>query len=452
MTFQVSHLLVHLDKFNNANHLYVGYSGGLDSHVLLYALTEFVDIKKITAIHINHKLSRNSDMWQKHCEDTCFALGINIICKTIYIKNKGAGVENAARDARYSIFEKLLNKGDLLVLAHHADDQVETMLYRLLRGSGTKGACGMPISRPLGLGMLFRPMLPFFQIDIKSYAQIQGISWIEDESNKDITFDRNYIRHKVVPIINDRWPNFSVQLNRSGKIFAESDHLMSMLAAQDFENIKEIQEKVGWSIPINKLSNFEKIRQKNILRYWIAKHNLVLPSYAVLENGLNQLMNSRADAQPIVSWCKIQLRRFKKKLYLLPIDFNDINYWAVKKKGGALAAKKNLKWNGKSKINLPDGSTLSIISKTNVGIKIDENKLIEIRFRDGGERCKPKGRESSNTLKKLFQEYELEPWLRNNIPLIYIDNSLAAVGDLWVCDDFSFEIDGVDVQLKWGYT
>ena len=142
----------------------------------------------------------------------------------------------------------------------------------------------------------------------------------------------------------------------------------------------------------------------------------------------------------------------QKKLYLLPIDFNDINYWAVKKKGGALAAKKNLKWNGKSKINLPDGSTLSIISKTNVGIKIDENKLIEIRFRDGGERCKPKGRESSNTLKKLFQEYELEPWLRNNIPLIYIDNSLAAVGDLWVCDDFSFEIDGVDVQLKWGYT
>jgi tRNA(Ile)-lysidine synthase len=449
MTFEVNHLSEHLNKFNKANHLYVGYSGGLDSHVLLHVIIELIGKKRITAVHVNHQLSSNSDIWQKHCEDRCLEIGVDIICKTVSIKNKGTSIEDAARNARYSVFEKLLKKNDLLILAHHADDQIETMLFRLFRGSGIKGMSGMPISRLLGNGELFRPLLPFFRRDLESYASANQINWIEDDSNLDIAFDRNFIRHKLIPTINERWPNSSFKLNRSANIFAESDFLINILAQKDFKIVKEVSERVGWSISIDKLNGFEIIRQKNILRYWFNLHNLTLPSYAVLDNALNQMIGSKIDAEPIVSWGDLQLRRFNKKLYLLPLNFEDPNYSVKKKKGRELLEKNSIKWDGSSHLILPDSSSLSVKLKMKGGLRIDVKKNLEIRFRSGGERCKPQGRSGSNTLKKLFQEYSLEPWLRNNIPLIYIDNRLAAVGDLWVCDEFCAEPDELGIQLEW---
>ena len=449
MTFEVNNLSEHLNKFNKANHLYVGYSGGLDSHVLLHVIIELIGKKRITAVHVNHQLSSNSDIWQKHCEDRCLEIGVDIICKTVSIKNRGTGIEDAARNARYSVFEKLLKKNDLLILAHHADDQIETMLFRLFRGSGIKGMSGMPISRLLGNGELFRPLLPFFRRDLESYASANQINWIEDDSNLDIAFDRNFIRHKLIPTINERWPNSSFKLNRSANIFAESDFLINILAQKDFKIVTEVSERVGWSISIDKLNGFEIIRQKNILRYWFNLHNLTLPSYAVLDNALNQMIGSKIDAEPIVSWGDLQLRRFNKKLYLLPLNFEDPNYSVKKKKGRELLEKNSIKWDGSSHLILPDSSSLCVKLKMKGGLRIDVKKNLEIRFRSGGERCKPQGRSGSNTLKKLFQEYSLEPWLRNNIPLIYIDNRLAAVGDLWVCDEFCAEPDELGIQLEW---
>ena len=178
-------------------------------------------------------------------------------------------------------------------------------------------------------------------------------------------------------------------------------------------------------------------------------HNLTLPSYAVLDNALDQMIGSKADAEPIVSWGDLQLRRFNKKLYLLPFNFDDPNYSFKKKKGLELLEKYSIKWDGSSQLILPDSSSLCVKRKIKGGLKMDFKKNLEIRFRSGGERCKPKGRSGSNTLKKLFQEYSLEPWLRNNIPLIYIDNHLAAVGDLWVCDEFCAEPDELGIQLEW---
>jgi len=449
MTFEVNNLSEHLNKFNKANHLYVGYSGGLDSHVLLHVIIELIGKKRITAVHVNHQLSSNSDIWQKHCEDRCLEIGVDIICKTVSIKNRGTGIEDAARNARYSVFEKLLKKNDLLILAHHADDQIETMLFRLFRGSGIKGMSGMPISRLLGNGELFRPLLPFFRRDLESYASANQINWIEDDSNLDIAFDRNFIRHKLIPTINERWPNSSFKLNRSANIFAESDFLINILAQKDFKIVKEVSERVGWSISIDKLNGFEIIRQKNILRYWFNLHNLTLPSHAVLDNALNQMIGSKIDAEPIVSWGDLQLRRFNKKLYLLPLNFEDPNYSVKNKKGRELLEKNSIKWDGSSHLILPDSSSLCVKLKMKGGLRIDVKKNLEIRFRSGGERCKPQGRSGSNTLKKLFQEYSLEPWLRNNIPLIYIDNRLAAVGDLWVCDEFCAEPDELGIQLEW---
>ena len=375
MMFEVKHLFEHLDKFNEANHLYVGYSGGLDSHVLVHVMVELVGKKKIAVVHVNHQLSANSDIWQEHCEDICLELGVDLICKTVNIKNRGTGIEDAAREARYGIFEKLLKKNDLLILAHHADDQIETMLFRLFRGSGIKGMSGMPISRLLGNGELFRPLLPFFRRDLESYALANQINWIEDDSNLDVAFDRNFIRHKLIPTINERWPNSSFQLNRSANIFAESDFLINILAQKDFAIVTEVSERVGWSISIGKLNGFEIIRQKNILRYWFNLHNLTLPSYAVLDNALDQMIGSKADAEPIVSWGDLQLRRFNKKLYLLPFNFDDPNYSFKKKKGLELLEKYSIKWDGSSQLILPDSSSVCVKRKIKGGLRMDFKKI-----------------------------------------------------------------------------
>jgi len=451
MTFEVACLSKYLAKFNDAKNLYVAYSGGLDSHVLLHAIVGLVGANRVIAIHVNHQLSSNANNWQRHCEEQCSALGVNLVCELVDVTNRGSGLEQAARDARYDAFEKLLNKNDLLILAHHADDQAETVLYRLFRGSGIKGISGIPETRLLGDGKLFRPLLHFSRADLESYASTHDIKWVEDKSNQEIVFDRNFIRHKILPVITDRWPEVVSQLSRSAKLYEEAGHLVNILAEQDLKNMKEKSERVGWSISIDMIKCLEKARQKNVIRHWVAEHKMPLPPYSVLGAVLNQMLSSSSDAQPLVSWSGVELRRFNKKLYLFSVDFDDSSHIIDRKKGISSSAKFSISWDGVSRILLPNNSSLSTKISSAGGLKIHKKNIIEIRFRGGGERCKPFGRSGSNTLKKLFQEHNLEPWLRNKVPLVYVDGILAAVGDLWVCDDFFALANETGVELKWSF-
>ncbi len=451
MSFQSSHLFRYLPKFNNAEHLYVAYSGGLDSHVLLHAMVSLVGLKSFTAIHINHQLSINADNWQQHCKDCCSKLGVPLIVETIKVENNGFGLEQAAREIRYGIFRKLLDKTDLLLFAHHADDQAETVLYRLLRGAGTKGLSGMPISRPLGLWGLLRPLLTFSRADLASYASIHGLEWIEDESYRDVSFDRNFLRHKVLPIISERWPDCSSKLNHTANLCADSDHLAEVLAIQDFAGISEKSERIGWSIPIDNLACLEESRQANVLRYWVSIHKLPSPRYSVIRTVLNEMLLARPDAKPLIVWVGVQLRRFKKRLYLLPADSSDSNHHVIDTGELAVTMQPGIKWDGINQIMLPNKGNISTKLLSTGGLRISKQCDIEIRFRVGSERCKPFGRNGSSTLKKLLQEYALEPWLRSKVPLIYIDGKLAAVGDLWVCDGFFASPNEFGVELQWRF-
>lgn len=448
MTFDSDYLAPHLPKLRSAGHCYVGYSGGLDSHVLLHALVQLLGSEAVTAIHINHQLSANAGQWHAHCQAQCDSLSVAMLAESVSVENAGRGLEQAAREARYQVFEELLGETDLLLLAHHADDQVETVLYRLLRGTGTKGLAGIPMSRPLGAGEILRPLLPYPRAELEAYAVAQGLQWIEDESNRDTTFDRNFLRQKVVPVLAERWPDYAARVTHSAALCAETDQLAEILAAQDLEAVYERSARVGWSVALEPLMSLGLPRQANLLRHWAGRHQLAMPGHRIIETVLHELLPARQDAEPLVSWSGGELRRYQKHLYLLPPNFSTDSRGEGSVDGSGLR-RAPLVLDVSGELVLPDGSLLTATSERGGGLRVPQGVNVEVRFREGGERCKPAGRSGSNTLKKLFQEYGLEPWLRNRVPLLYVEGELAAVGDLWVCEGFVAAEGEEGMALQW---
>jgi len=221
-----------------APQILVGLSGGLDSVVLLKLLCEVVAADKITAVHVNHGLSPNATSWQQHAEAVCDALGVACHSETVAVVAAGEGLESAAREARYTVFERLLVADGLLLLAHHADDQVETVLYRLLNGAGSKGLAGIPAQRAVGNGRLIRPLLTQPKTALHNYAIANNLSWVDDESNQREHHDRNYLRHGVVPALAKRWPNYFQRIGRSAQLSDEADQLSTLFAQQDLNTLR----------------------------------------------------------------------------------------------------------------------------------------------------------------------------------------------------------------------
>ncbi len=439
MAYRPDQIVSFLPRLQQASHCYVGYSGGLDSHVLLHSMVKMLGADGVTAIHINHQLSPNADAWQQHCQQACQDLGVVLIAETVRVELAGQGPEAAARDARYQVFEHHLRDGGLILLAHHADDQAETVLYRLLRGSGPLGLSGIPVSRPLGNGEILRPLLRYARQELQDYAVAAGLTWVEDESNRQLEYDRNFIRHQVIPHLADRWPDYTTRIATSAALCRDNEQLVDELAAQDLLTVGDRSERLGWSICIDSFQGLDSLRQANLLRHWSALHGFSRPGSQVMAALRQELLPARNDASPQVTWSGVQLRRYQRRLYLLPVQ------------PGQQETDKPLPWDVRVPLVLPDNSCLSGRSAMGVGLSLPDNGLLEVRFRRGGERCKPQGRKGSNTLKILFQEYGLEPWLRDRVPLIYFNGELVAVADLWVCEEFSATPEQEGVTINWFY-
>lgn len=435
--FSADHLSPWLPTLNATPHLYVGFSGGLDSSVLLHALCSVMPVERLTAIHINHGLSTSSDDWQAFCRLRCEALGIAMVAEKVLVIRDGEGLEQAARDQRYAVFTRLLGPGDLLLMAHHRDDQVETVLYRLLRGSGPDGLAGIPVSRPLGAGQLLRPLLEVSRSQLEAYAQANGLDWIEDESNAANHFDRNFLRNEVLPLVASRWPDYRERIGRSAGHCQGASELLNEVAQADLDHLGERPERCGWSISLPALAALSALRQRNLLRAWIRQKNLPVPGHRVIEAVLDDLLPAQDDARPLIDWGGGQLRRYAGRVFLLPGSF-------------AIAPLiEPLSWDGVAALGLPGGFILMAEADVARGLRLAVDDSIEIRFRRGGERCKPVGRGGSATLKKLLQEYRLEPWLRDIAPLVYINGELAAVADLFVCADFVAGNGEGGIRLRW---
>lgn len=403
-------LRVFLARFPCRGRRWVALSGGLDSTVLLHLLS--VEGEPVSAVHVHHGLSPNADDWSEHCAELADSLGIPLYTKQVEV-DTGAGVEAGARDARYQVFQQLLEPGDQLLLAHHGDDQVETFFLRLLRGAGPQGLSGMRNCRPLGAGLLLRPLLNVSRSELEAYAREHELTWIEDESNSDPRFDRNYLRSRVLPLLCDRWP-LRQRVQRAAQNLQESALLLQELADLDLGACRRRAERLGESIALDPFLALSPERRRNLLRCWAEASGGNWPSAQQLAELEQQLASAEADRLPAVPLGRLVARRFRDRLFLTP---------TLPEVPEGFAAS----WSGRHSLQLPGEGCMGPLPDW-------PTAEYTVSFRRGGERARPLERQHSQTLKKLLQEYGLEPWLRDRVPLIFEGERLLAVGDLFLCD------------------
>ncbi|GAB3095796.1 tRNA lysidine(34) synthetase TilS [Aestuariicella hydrocarbonica] len=398
---------------------WVAYSGGLDSSVLLRALVEAERSRPVLALHVNHGLSAQADAWQEHCQRECDALGVALTAETVRVEVQGRGLEDAARQARYQVFEQYLQPGDGLLLGHHQDDQAETVLLRLLRGSGPKGLAGMASERVVGAGRLYRPLLGLNREALEQQARQWCLSWVDDDSNRSLGFDRNYVRHAVMPAIQQRWPDVAERWRQSSEVCRQSHELIEEIAAEDWQKAGWQAERLGSSLDLSVLQGLSEFRRGNVIRYWLQQQGRDLPERVHLQQVEAQLVWGREDSEAEVLWGRSRLRRFRQRLYLLPPQLITAQP-AVAECWDGLTP---LVW-GHWQLRLEPQAEGGFRRPT---------QGFQVVSRQGGERCQPFWRNKSQTLKKLLQEASLEPWLRAQLPILRVDGEIAVVGDLWFC-------------------
>lgn len=425
-TFNPQQLLAILRALTYKHEFYVAFSGGLDSMTLLHGLAAARQDNpevRITAIHVNHGLSDNSSTWTEFCRKICAVLQVEFIAQTVAVKAnaaRGESLEAVARKLRYQVFAKLVPPQAALLTAHQADDQAETLLLQALRGSGVKGLAAMPQKSIFSGIELIRPLLHFTRAMLEQYAQDNNLQWINDESNFDIAFDRNYLRHEIIPVLRKNWPGLIKSFNRVAINCAEADHLLQVLAAKDCASANG---DVAKTLSVAKVLELDTIRQSNLLRYWLYNLQFPLPSKTKIIEIQKSILHCRSDAKAVVQWDGVEIRRFHDDLYAIPTQPTHKNT-AV------------LSWDLRAPLLLPSGIGILQCS----GFKdFDVNELaylqnITVRFRQGGERCFPRGRKHAHELKKLFQEWRVPYWQRDRIPLVYRGEQLMVIVGYCICE------------------
>ncbi|MCV6627973.1 MAG: tRNA lysidine(34) synthetase TilS, partial [Cellvibrionaceae bacterium] len=384
--------------------LYLGFSGGLDSTVLLALLAElkagpWAELE-LRALHINHGLSPNADQWAEHCAAIAAQHGIECALEKVALA-QGMGLEAAAREARYQVFAKHLDANSALLLAHHRQDQAETLLLRLLRGAGPKGLGAMAPRRELGGRPLLRPLLDIDRAELEAYAQQRNLAWIDDESNGDESLERNYLRRQIMPLLEARWPGFGERWGASAQLCREASERLEALAQQQLKACDWRAEKLGQSIELAPLQALDRPAQQQLLRQWLQAGQYPLPSGAQLGEIEQQLIAGRADSEAQVDTQAASLASYRGRLYLWP--------------KGADCAPDACQWHTSGPLNLAGGWQL-VAEPTDPalggGLWLPAEVQVAPRPASGGLRAHPQGRGHSQSLKKLLQEYRIPPWLR----------------------------------------
>lgn len=401
---------------------WVGYSGGLDSHVLLHLLSRLKATYplRIAAMYVNHGLSPHAAEWAEHCAGVCNQLSIPFKPHTIHIDSSSEeSLEALARESRYQVFAATLDVRDILLTAHHQDDQAETVLIQLLRGSGPKGLAAMPRVKSFARGLHARPLLNFTRVDLQRYAEQHQLRWIEDESNTNVKFVRNFLRHDVLPILKSRWPNVTDTLARVAENCAEMQQVLDEVTNED---LKIVKGSVDNTLSILALLQFSPVRQKHILRAWLSKLGFSLPSFVKLQHIQQDLLHAREDKMPHLTWNNVELHRFQGNLYAMySRSSHDVS--------------RVYSWDVSQILHLPDIGVLSATQVQGQGVCAGIQN-VTVRFRRGGEKIKLPGRQCSHTLKNLFQQWKVPFWERDKVPLIYVGETLAAIVGYAVHDDF----------------
>ena len=420
MTLDAAALAPLLHRHAAASRWLLAFSGGLDSTVLLHLLHGYSracpGAPALTAVHVNHNLQPEASAWEHHNERVCAALGVPLLLRRVAVAADGRGIEAAAREARYETLAATLREGDILFFAHHQDDQVETLLLRWLRGAGLRGLQGMPALRPLGAGQLSRPLLTWPRAALEDYARLHRLQWIDDPSNADTRFDRNYLRHEVLPLLARRWPGYRRSLERSALQLGSAAAALEQLLPTPPALVTLLGDP---GIPVASVLHDPAGANWLVLEQWLLGFGLPAPPRAQLLEFLRQLQGG--SGSPELAWSGQRLRRFGDGIYLLPASET-----AVGDTVSLLAPDSPLELPGAGRLELmPAGGE--------AGIVLAPGQVLAVRSRRGGERCQPLGRAHSQRLKKLLQEAGVPPWWRDRLPLLYLQDELVAVADLWLC-------------------
>lgn len=400
-------------------HLLVAFSGGLDSSVLLHLLVglrqQLPDLQ-LRAVHVHHGLSAFADQWVTHCRQQCVAWQLPLVVQHVQVDSQQGGIEAAARAARYSAFASTLAADETLLTAQHLDDQCETFLLALKRGSGPAGLSAMAAQTSLGNNLLLRPLLGHSRQQLEAYAQQHQLSWIEDDSNQDPRFDRNFLRLQVLPLLNQRWPHFAAATARSASLCAEQEQLLDELLAEQLHNLLDEDR----ALAIDGLLTCSAARRFALLRRWIALFGVTMPSREQLQRLWEEVALSREDAEPQLQLGQYQFRRFRRRLYLLPLmaDLHEIS----------------LSWSLDDSLMLPDGLGELVSGEGDICLRAPQSQQkVSIRFSAQGKH-RILGRAHSRPIKKLWQELGIPPWQRERIPLIYYDDQLIAALGIFVSE------------------
>ena len=433
MSFSPAKLLETLRRLPGARRYRVALSGGLDSTVLLSACAGFrAELGALDAVHVNHNLQADAGSWSEHCRRLCAELGIPLEQRSVSVDAAAEqGLEAAAREARYREFRACMQPGDMLLLAQHADDQLETFLLQALRGAGVRGLSAMPECVEWEGGWLARPFLHQHRSDLEAWARAQGLEWIEDPSNADTGLDRNYLRHEVLPRLKARWPAAADTVSRAAAHCAEAERTLSALAAEDWRRLGS-----GITLPVAALDELGEARARHLLRHWLELRGLPLPSTHKLAEILGQAKASE-DRNPCVDWPGAEVRRYGGQLYaqvpLPPIP-------------------KEFRLHPGRFTELGDGlGALGLVPAAGEGIRaaLCGPQGLRVAFREGGESCRPAGRAHGRPLKKWLQEMHVLPWLRGRLPLLYAGEELLAVAGLFACEPYVAGPGEAGLRIEW---
>ncbi len=401
----------------------IAFSGGIDSTVLLHALASNKAVCEVPllAVHVDHGLHPQSASWDSQCRVVAQSLGIEYLSRRVEVsRSSAAGPEAAAREARYAMIGSLMQQNDWLISAHHENDQAETLLLNLLRGSGLTGIAGIAPVREFAPGYLLRPMLGVAAAAIRAYADLHRLSWIDDPSNANTAFDRNYLRKEVLPVLAARWPAVATRLRQSADLAAESSELLAELADMDIAASPSVDR-----LDIRALALLSLARQRNLIRQAVRRLGLPTPPATRLYQAVHELIPARNDAQPLVTWPGGEIRRYRDHLYILaPVPELPPDPEAVLRPDRALDLGPG---QGCLLLHAGDGAGIEL-SVALGGLKV--------RYRRGGEDIALPGQQHRHKLKKLLQDKGIVPWMRERIPLLYDDVRLVAVADLWLAAEF----------------
>ena len=423
-TSLTDHLARALDEVPGAP-LVVAFSGGPDSTALLHALAARMPRPPLRALHIDHGLHADSATWAVHCRRLCDSLGVPIdVVRVTVDLTRGEGIEAAARRARHEAFASALKPGEHVVLAHHRDDQMETVLLKLMRGAGPDGLAGMRAMRPLAAGVLWRPLLDLPRAALLDHIAANGLSTLHDPSNDDPRIARGYLRATVIPALMDQWPQAAVSITHSARLCREAADGLREGWIDALDHLRRDENTLdarGWL-------DLRPAWRAPLLDHWLHAAGLSAPTTAQRDVLERQVREASAERLPLVGWHDTEIRLWKGRLWAMPRCQPFDEAWSADWHGEPLA--------------LPGGGVLTL----------GDTRLpaaLTVRYRRAGDRIRTAGNHITKELRDLFQEGAVPPWRRPRTPLLCENGSLIAVADRWLSDRGKALFDGVGALPVW---